>query len=90
MIRLQQSTLEVNKPQQVNPPAQPPHVQNKSVCVASFLITVRIEIYTSIFKGYWEPHLARLHNQGKYNAWSTDQNYSWIQVWVFVCVYVCK
>uniref|UniRef100_H2UIU2 ferroxidase n=1 Tax=Takifugu rubripes TaxID=31033 RepID=H2UIU2_TAKRU len=31
-------------------------------------------------RGYWEPHLARLHNQGKYNAWSTDQNYSWIQV----------
>ncbi|XP_056903395.1 coagulation factor V isoform X1 [Takifugu flavidus] len=30
--------------------------------------------------GYWEPHLARLHNQGKYNAWSTDQNYSSIQV----------
>uniref|UniRef100_A0A8C2ZZC3 ferroxidase n=1 Tax=Cyclopterus lumpus TaxID=8103 RepID=A0A8C2ZZC3_CYCLU len=25
-------------------------------------------------RGYWEPHLARLNNQGKYNAWSTAQN----------------
>ncbi|KAF7654098.1 hypothetical protein LDENG_00074670 [Lucifuga dentata] len=31
-------------------------------------------------RGYWEPHLARLNNQGKYNAWSTEQNNSWIQV----------
>ncbi|XP_041663458.1 coagulation factor V [Cheilinus undulatus] len=31
-------------------------------------------------RGYWEPHLARLNNNGKYNAWSTEQNYSWIQV----------
>uniref|UniRef100_A0A8C5BQU9 Coagulation factor V n=1 Tax=Gadus morhua TaxID=8049 RepID=A0A8C5BQU9_GADMO len=32
------------------------------------------------FKGYWEPHLARLNKQGKYNAWSTDEDNSWIQV----------
>uniref|UniRef100_A0A671Y3N9 ferroxidase n=1 Tax=Sparus aurata TaxID=8175 RepID=A0A671Y3N9_SPAAU len=31
-------------------------------------------------RGYWQPHLARLNNQGKYNAWSTEQNSSWIQV----------
>ncbi|XP_074513772.1 coagulation factor V [Sebastes fasciatus] len=31
-------------------------------------------------RGYWEPHLARLNNPGKYNAWSTEQNRSWIQV----------
>ncbi|XP_063070059.1 coagulation factor V-like [Engraulis encrasicolus] len=31
-------------------------------------------------RGYWQPHLARLHNSGKYNAWSTDQRNSWIQV----------
>ncbi|XP_028250097.1 coagulation factor V [Parambassis ranga] len=31
-------------------------------------------------RGYWEPHLARLNNQGKYNAWSTERNNSWIQV----------
>ncbi|XP_033474022.2 coagulation factor V [Epinephelus lanceolatus] len=31
-------------------------------------------------RGYWEPFLARLNNQGKYNAWSTEQNHSWIQV----------
>ncbi|XP_076011480.1 coagulation factor V isoform X1 [Genypterus blacodes] len=31
-------------------------------------------------RGYWEPHLARLNNQGKYNAWSTEKNNSWIQV----------
>ncbi|XP_034550029.1 coagulation factor V [Notolabrus celidotus] len=31
-------------------------------------------------RGYWEPHLARLNNPGKYNAWSTGQNYSWVQV----------
>ncbi|XP_030613577.1 coagulation factor V isoform X2 [Archocentrus centrarchus] len=31
-------------------------------------------------RGYWEPHLARLNNQGKYNAWSTEKNNSFIQV----------
>ncbi|KAM9804466.1 coagulation factor V [Neosynchiropus ocellatus] len=31
-------------------------------------------------RGYWEPRLARLNNPGKYNAWSTEQNHSWIQV----------
>ncbi|KAK7882323.1 hypothetical protein WMY93_028497 [Mugilogobius chulae] len=31
-------------------------------------------------RGYWEPHLARLNNAGKYNAWSSDTNNSWIQV----------
>uniref|UniRef100_A0A3B5A0B7 ferroxidase n=1 Tax=Stegastes partitus TaxID=144197 RepID=A0A3B5A0B7_9TELE len=31
-------------------------------------------------RGHWEPYLARLNNGGKYNAWSTDQNHSWIQV----------
>ncbi|KAM3607792.1 uncharacterized protein V6R79_014032 [Siganus canaliculatus] len=31
-------------------------------------------------RGYWKPDLARLNNQGKYNAWSTEQNSSWIQV----------
>ncbi|KAM6986712.1 coagulation factor V [Aplochiton taeniatus] len=31
-------------------------------------------------RGYWESHLARLNNQGKYNAWSTDTPGSWIQV----------
>uniref|UniRef100_A0A4W6EAV3 ferroxidase n=1 Tax=Lates calcarifer TaxID=8187 RepID=A0A4W6EAV3_LATCA len=31
-------------------------------------------------RGYWVPHLARLNNQGKYNAWSTEQSNSWIQV----------
>ncbi|XP_033843090.1 coagulation factor V [Periophthalmus magnuspinnatus] len=31
-------------------------------------------------RGYWKPHLARLNNAGKYNAWSTDANNSWIQV----------
>uniref|UniRef100_A0A3B3YJT1 F5/8 type C domain-containing protein n=1 Tax=Poecilia mexicana TaxID=48701 RepID=A0A3B3YJT1_9TELE len=29
---------------------------------------------------YWVPDLARLNNQGKYNAWSTDQKGDWIQV----------
>ncbi|XP_062258155.1 coagulation factor V [Platichthys flesus] len=28
----------------------------------------------------WEPHYARLNNHGRYNAWSTEQNNSWIQV----------
>ncbi|KAM6955695.1 coagulation factor V-like [Lycodopsis pacificus] len=31
-------------------------------------------------RGYWEPHLARLNNNGKFNTWSTEQNKSWIQV----------
>ncbi|KAI4792102.1 hypothetical protein KUCAC02_033611 [Chaenocephalus aceratus] len=31
-------------------------------------------------RGYWEPSLARLNNGGQYNAWSTEQNMSWIQV----------
>ncbi|KAM4557980.1 coagulation factor V isoform 2-T2 [Odontesthes bonariensis] len=31
-------------------------------------------------RGYWEAHLARLNNQGSYNAWSTERNNSWIQV----------
>ncbi|XP_055012839.1 coagulation factor V, partial [Boleophthalmus pectinirostris] len=31
-------------------------------------------------RGYWKPHLARLNNAGKYNAWSTDEDNSWIQV----------
>ncbi|XP_060944214.1 coagulation factor V [Limanda limanda] len=31
-------------------------------------------------RGYWEPHLARLNNNGRINAWSTEQNNSWIQV----------
>ncbi|KAM6978393.1 LOW QUALITY PROTEIN: coagulation factor V [Tautogolabrus adspersus] len=31
-------------------------------------------------RGYWEPNLARLNNHGQYNAWSTEQNHSWIQV----------
>ncbi|KAG7260157.1 hypothetical protein CRUP_020888 [Coryphaenoides rupestris] len=33
-----------------------------------------------LLPGYWEPHLARLNNLGKYNAWSTDKENSWIQV----------
>lgn len=36
----------------------------------------------SMSEGYWEPHLARLNSQGKYNAWSTEVNNSWIQVCV--------
>ncbi|XP_034430853.1 coagulation factor V [Hippoglossus hippoglossus] len=31
-------------------------------------------------RGYWEPYHARLNNQGRYNAWSTERNNSWIQV----------
>ncbi|XP_062390504.1 coagulation factor V-like isoform X2 [Sardina pilchardus] len=38
------------------------------------------QITASDTRGYWEPHLARLQNSGKYNAWSTDQKDSWIQV----------
>lgn len=44
--------------------------------------------YISVFEGYWEPHLARLNNHGKYNAWSTDQRKSWIQVRAFVCMHL--
>ncbi|XP_068602540.1 coagulation factor V [Brachionichthys hirsutus] len=43
--------------------------------------SVKDDEFTAVnTRGYWEPHLARLNNQGKYNAWSTEQNYSWIQV----------
>ncbi|XP_020487669.1 coagulation factor V [Labrus bergylta] len=43
--------------------------------------SVKDEQITAInTRGYWEPHLARLNNHGKYNAWSTEQNHSWIQV----------
>ncbi|KAF1383002.1 hypothetical protein PFLUV_G00149710 [Perca fluviatilis] len=31
-------------------------------------------------RGSWKPHLARLNNRGTVNAWSTEQNKSWIQV----------
>ncbi|KAL0985594.1 hypothetical protein UPYG_G00159150 [Umbra pygmaea] len=31
-------------------------------------------------RGNWEPHLARLNNQGRFNAWSTEKADSWIQV----------
>uniref|UniRef100_UPI0037E7EB91 coagulation factor V n=1 Tax=Semicossyphus pulcher TaxID=241346 RepID=UPI0037E7EB91 len=43
--------------------------------------SVKDDQFTAInTRGYWEPYLARLNNQGKYNAWSTEQNHSWIQV----------
>uniref|UniRef100_H3CGL3 Coagulation factor V n=1 Tax=Tetraodon nigroviridis TaxID=99883 RepID=H3CGL3_TETNG len=38
------------------------------------------QITAKNIRGYWEPHLARLNNQGKYNAWSTEDDSSWIQV----------
>uniref|UniRef100_A0A3B3X5G3 ferroxidase n=1 Tax=Poecilia mexicana TaxID=48701 RepID=A0A3B3X5G3_9TELE len=38
------------------------------------------QITASSSRGYWVPDLARLNNQGKYNAWSTDQKGDWIQV----------
>ncbi|KAJ8004695.1 hypothetical protein DPEC_G00138980 [Dallia pectoralis] len=38
------------------------------------------QITASDNRGQWDPHLARLNNQGKYNAWSTDKIGSWIQV----------
>ncbi|XP_076119380.1 coagulation factor V [Alosa pseudoharengus] len=39
------------------------------------------QITASDARGYWKPHLARLDNSGKYNAWSTDKkDESWIQV----------
>ncbi|KAG5833345.1 hypothetical protein ANANG_G00274960 [Anguilla anguilla] len=39
------------------------------------------QITASHYTGEWKPHLARLQNSGKYNAWSTDQDDgNWIQV----------
>ncbi|KAJ8253052.1 hypothetical protein GJAV_G00208600 [Gymnothorax javanicus] len=39
------------------------------------------QITASHYTGEWKPHLARLHNSGQYNAWSTDQQTgNWIQV----------
>ncbi|CAL8321322.1 unnamed protein product [Merluccius merluccius] len=38
------------------------------------------QITSNHLRGYWAPHLARLNNLGKYNAWSTDEDKSWIQV----------
>uniref|UniRef100_A0A3B5MK47 Coagulation factor V n=1 Tax=Xiphophorus couchianus TaxID=32473 RepID=A0A3B5MK47_9TELE len=38
------------------------------------------QITASNSRGNWAPHLARLNNQGKYNAWSTDKKGDWIQV----------
>ncbi|KPP73846.1 coagulation factor V-like, partial [Scleropages formosus] len=39
------------------------------------------QITASHYTGEWKPHLARLHNIGKYNAWSTDRSSGdWIQV----------
>ncbi|XP_034971451.2 coagulation factor V [Zootoca vivipara] len=41
------------------------------------------QISASNYIGYWEPKLARLNNDGKYNAWSVGKNESehpWIQV----------
>ncbi|KAG1970332.1 coagulation factor V preproprotein [Pimephales promelas] len=37
-------------------------------------------ITASDYKGSWYPHLARLHNTGKYNAWSTTKAGQYIQV----------
>lgn len=66
---------------------------SKSIAVKLYKqLTHRRNNYISLFEGYWEPHLARLNNQGKYNAWSTEQNSSWIHVCVVgvnVCVRVC-
>uniref|UniRef100_A0A3Q1IYW4 F5/8 type C domain-containing protein n=1 Tax=Anabas testudineus TaxID=64144 RepID=A0A3Q1IYW4_ANATE len=43
--------------------------------------SVKDEQITAInTRGYWGPHLARLNNQGQFNAWSTEVNNSWIQV----------
>lgn len=39
-----------------------------------------IQLTAKNSRGYWEPHLGRLNNAGKYNAWSTDENNSWLQV----------
>uniref|UniRef100_A0A665V2I4 Coagulation factor V n=1 Tax=Echeneis naucrates TaxID=173247 RepID=A0A665V2I4_ECHNA len=38
------------------------------------------QITASNTRGSWMPHLARLNNQGQYNAWSTDTSNSFIQV----------
>ncbi|KAM9486470.1 coagulation factor V isoform 2-T2 [Clarias gariepinus] len=38
------------------------------------------QITASDSRGYWLPNLARLHNTGKYNAWSTTNSDQWIQV----------
>ncbi|XP_061082766.1 coagulation factor V [Conger conger] len=39
------------------------------------------QITASHYTGEWRPHLARLQNSGKYNAWSTDtESGNWIQV----------
>ncbi|KAG7467050.1 hypothetical protein MATL_G00149280 [Megalops atlanticus] len=39
------------------------------------------QITASHYTGEWKPHLARLYNTGKYNAWSTEKNTAnWIQV----------
>ncbi|XP_053482810.1 coagulation factor V isoform X2 [Ictalurus furcatus] len=37
------------------------------------------QITASDSRGYWLPNLARLHNTGKYNAWSTTKQDQWIQ-----------
>ncbi|XP_026127337.1 venom prothrombin activator oscutarin-C non-catalytic subunit isoform X1 [Carassius auratus] len=43
--------------------------------------TVKDEhITASDYRGQWYPHLARLHNTGKYNAWSTTKTGQYIQV----------
>uniref|UniRef100_A0A8C2ID63 Coagulation factor V n=1 Tax=Cyprinus carpio TaxID=7962 RepID=A0A8C2ID63_CYPCA len=43
--------------------------------------TVKDErITASDSRGQWYPHLARLHNTGKYNAWSTEKTGQHIQV----------
>ncbi|XP_076857602.1 coagulation factor V [Brachyhypopomus gauderio] len=38
------------------------------------------QITASDFRSYWLPSLARLHNTGKYNAWSSTISDAWIQV----------
>ncbi|XP_060732353.1 coagulation factor V isoform X1 [Tachysurus vachellii] len=38
------------------------------------------QITASNSRGYWLPNLARLHNTGQYNAWSTIKPGDWIQV----------
>ncbi|KAL7881544.1 hypothetical protein AOLI_G00083920 [Acnodon oligacanthus] len=38
------------------------------------------QITASDSRSYWLPSLARLHNTGKYNAWSTTLKDPWIQV----------
>lgn len=34
----------------------------------------------TLLAGQWAPYLARLHNTGSINAWSTDRSNAWIQV----------